>query len=261
MSFASDLIAMWWCCRREPHTGDHWDFTWHDWVSMTMSEPTLRLLDPARSTLHIDPVARDAIADCEPGARLTNVLKYDTMAVHKGWGMVNVGSDDTEIQWWTADGQRRFLGFNTIDKYVSLLIVFSLALDVCREEVARSCAETQQNYDLGSQSSSPTQQTCSWASAAEVAYTIFIIIDLILLVVFLVELCGRMTLKYIGLRNVYAYVLRVYNARYRKQGQESFKKNGIRRNDPERSKQPWFRTLYVAQNEQLRKDYSPMTSR
>ena len=74
-------------------------------------------------------------------------------------------------------------------------------------------------------------------------------------VVFLVELVLRFTLKYWGIRNLYAHVLKQYNRRYRKMGIDAFKKNGIRRNDPSRSLSPWFRTLYVPENDQLQKDF------
>ena len=54
---------------------------------------------------------------------------------------------------------------------------------------------------------------------------------------------------------MFAYVLKNYNRRYRKLGLEAFKKNGIRRNDSSRSKTPWFRTLWVPENAQLRKEF------
>lgn len=66
---------------------------------------------------------------------------------------------------------------------------------------------------------------CSWHDSATVLYPATLGIDLAILLVFLVELGGRLVLKYWGMRNVFAYTLRRYNARYRKQGPEKFHKH------------------------------------
>ena len=245
----------------EPHTGEHWDFVWHDWVEMTMSERALKAIDSPDDIVDHD-TSMNRIAACRPGAYMDRVIRYDTMRLEKAGGIVNVSNTETELQWWAAaTGERHFVLVTTLDRIISAAIIFTICLDVFREEFIADCIFNGLSYaEVLAAGEEPSTRDCSSVSAAQSAYPFLLALDLFLLLLFLVELVFRFTLKYWGLRNVFASVLKSYNRRYRKLGLDAFKKNGIRRNDTKRSKHPWFMTLYAKGNEQFRKEFDDTMS-
>lgn len=241
---------------QEPHTGDHWDFIWNDWVGMTMSERALKAIDSPNDEVDLE-TSMNRIAACPAGAHIINPMRYDTMRPRKAGGVVNVSNSETELQWWsTKDGVRHFILFATLDRFISVLIILTIVCDVFREEIVVQCVLSGLKYDAAIDSGeTPGARNCSWAGSALKLYPWLLAFDLLILFFFLLELLFRFTLKYWGLQNVFANTLKAYNRRYRKLGLEMFKKNGIRRTDPKRSKTPWFMTLYANGNEQFRKEY------
>merc|ERR1719181_855876 len=159
-----------------------------------------------------------------------------------------VGASGTEIR---MCGSNNFLPLEGIDGYISALILFSLLLDIFREEYIRACIEEAQIWSSGSAAALEEPSPCTWSDTAKVIYPTTLGIDFIVLLIFLTELLGRFLLKYWGMRNMFAYTLRMYNRRYRKMGLEAFRKNC------RSAEWPWFRTISAAnfKNTQLRKEY------
>ena len=259
----------WWLDRikiEEPYTGDCWDFTWDHWVDDTMDEPTKALLMDEQVNVRGSEKHKEAmnkISACPGGAQISDegrypVIKYDTMHYKRAGGYAIVGGRwETELQWgWTESGRQHFVSISTLDKVISGLIVFTLALDIWREEFLKACIVDHLKIEANSTLSEiPDPADLCDRGIADALYPVTLGVDLVILLIFLVELIVRYTLKYWGIRNMFAYVLKNYNRRYGKLGLEAFKKNGIRRNDSTRSKTPWFRTLWVPENAQFRKEF------
>ena len=220
-----------------------------------MSERALKAIDSPEEEIDHE-TSMNRIAGCRPGAHMDHVIRYDTMRLVKAGGFVNVSNTETEFQWWDLTGARHCILVTTLDRIISTAIIFTICLDIFREEFVVACIINALSYtEATAAGEEPTTRDCADLSMAQGAYPFLLFVDWLLLVGFLFELIFRFTLKYWGLRNVFASVLKNYNRRYRKLGLDAFKKNGIRRNDTKRSKHPWFMTLYAKGNEQFRKEF------
>ena len=202
----------------DPDSGHVWEFECGEWLSQEAPGGASRKLDLSVSYRTLHPKALHRVA---------------------------VGASGTEVRFCSMN----FTPLERVDGWISALILFSLMIDIVREESIRPCIEQDGFWrDSGSLSGG---SPCSWADTAKVVYTTSLCIDFLVLLIFFVELLGRLLLKYWGMRNMFAYTLRNYNRRYRKMGIEAFRKNC------RSAEWPWFRTISAAnfKNAQLRKEY------
>ncbi len=203
----------------DPCTGHVWEFECGEWLSPGAPGGVSRKLDLS--------------------------VSYTMLDYKKALGRVAVGASGTEVRLCSMN----FTPLETVDGWISALILFSLLVDIVREEYIRPCIEQDDSWRMSGSLSGETP--CSWADTAKVIYTTTLCVDFLVLLIFFVELLGRLLLKYWGMRNMFAYTLRNYNRRYRKMGLEAFRKNC------RSAEWPWFRTVSAAnfKNAQLRKEY------
>ena len=208
----------------DPDSGHVWEFECGEWLSSEAPGGASRKLDLS--------------------------VSYTVLEYKKALGRVAVGASGTEVRLCSMN----FTPLETVDGWISALILFSLLIDIVREEYIRPCIEEDDGWrtEVAAGAGSLSGGTpCTWADTAKVIYPTTLVVDFLVLLIFFTELLGRFMLKYWGMRNMFAYTLRNYNRRYRKMGLEAFRKNC------RSAEWPWFRTISAAnfKNAQLRKEY------
>jgi hypothetical protein len=177
-------------------TGELWEFKCDEWLSKT------------HGAGHV-------------AVELDMPLTYDILPYRQLGGRVVVEGTDTLIKF--RKSSLHFTKYTDIDWMMSLLIFFSVAVNVFRSEFVNDWTRIDDQSDTAYE-------------AGVILLPILLVIDLVLLLGFLGELLVRLTVKMSGKYNVFAYTLKSYNRRHRKLGQRQFEKHRIR------PSKPWWAT-------------------